>query len=457
MSLAARTLAPASSLARRLNRDRAGNISMIFGMSVVAMFSAAGGAIDFARWFSAKSKLQVAMDSASLAGARALQVSPSADTSVGIAMANTYFTRLKPPNLDGIAPSFTVAESGTVLHGEVAFSVPTPFLSVIGIPNFAGRVVAEAVIAAGGNAGSNLELSLMLDTTGSMLGQKIEDLKVAAKELIETVVWADQGQYTAKVALAPFAARVNVGPYIAQVTGMSQTWSGKSLRPCVTERTGGQAFTDAAPGSGAWLNGYGADRASDSQNYNLGGTCTSPQEQVMPLTSDKQALKDRIDSFTAGGSTAGSLGTAWAWYMISPNWSSIWPSASTPAPYSDLTTLSPRGVPRLQKVVVLMTDGIYNTTGGVSFGDTSTQAQTISANAIAICNNMKAAGIKVYTVGFHLGSDQLAIDTLKACASREVSDPADMPSYFIAAESGDELRGAFRQIALQLSTLRIRM
>jgi hypothetical protein len=69
---------------------------------------------------------------------------------------------------------------------------------------------------------------------------------------------------------------------------------------------------------------------------------------------------------------------------------------------------------------------------------------------------MKAAGIKVYTVGFQLGGSQLAIDTLRNCASTAPDDPQGTSSYFFNAASGDELKAAFRQIALQLSTLRLK-
>lgn len=444
-----------ASLIRRLGGDRSGNISMMFGLSMIAMFTTAGGAIDYARWYNAKNKLQAAMDSASLAGGRALQLTASTDYTVAIATATEYFNRMKPADLSGVTPSFTIIENDTVMRGAVNFSVPTAFLSLVGIPAFNGIVASETVISAGGNAGTNLELSLMLDTTGSMGGQKIVDLKVAAKELIDIVVWADQSQYTSKVAIAPFSSRVNVGTYAAQITGLSSTWSGKSIRPCVTERTGSEALTDTAPGSGAWLNGSGGDRQYDNQNYSNPATC-SQQEQILPLSSDKDALKTAIDNFGADGSTAGALGTAWAWYLLSPKWSSVWTGSSTPAPYSDITTLTPKGLPKLHKVAVLMTDGIYNTRGGVNYGDNSSEATSISADAVAICNNMKAAGIKVYTIGFQLGGSVLATNTLKGCASREADDPVDSPSYFIAAESGEELRAAFRQIALQLSTLRIR-
>src|SRR5262249_47712992 len=75
----------------------------------------------------------------------------------------------------------------------------------------------------GGNSddGTNLEISMMLDVTGSMGGQPILDLKSAAKDLIDIVVWGDQSKYTSRVALAPFAPAVNVGKYFTAITGKS--------------------------------------------------------------------------------------------------------------------------------------------------------------------------------------------------------------------------------------------
>ena len=54
----------------------------------------------------------------------------------------------------------------------------------------------------------------------------------------------------------------------------------------------------------------------------------------------------------ASGSTAGHIGTAWGWYMISPTFSYLWPTASQPAAY---------GEDHLFKIVILMTDGEFNT------------------------------------------------------------------------------------------------
>ncbi len=154
----------------------------------------------------------------------------------------------------------------------------------------------------------------------------------------------------------------------------------------------------------------------------------------MPLTNNKSGLKSRIDSFSASGSTAGSLGTAWAWYMLSPKWAGIWPSTSQPAAYN---------APKLQKIAVLMTDGEYN-----YFSGGSKSSSTVNSYTQSLCTNMKNAGITVYTVGFELGSNNSAAKTmLTNCAS-------DSSKFYDAAD-GAALRQAFRDIALQLAQLRI--
>lgn len=138
------------------------------------------------------------------------------------------------------------------------------------------------------------------------------------------------------------------------------------------------------------------------------------------------------------GSTAGHLGTAWAWFALSPNFSSVWPSANTPASYSMLTELNDSGQPKLQKIAVLMTDGEYNEY--YSGQNSATQAREL-------CENMKAKGIVVYTVGFELSRGSTAKETLRQCATSS--------EHFYDADDAEALKLAFRNIALKISTLRI--
>ncbi len=208
---------------------------------------------------------------------------------------------------------------------------------------------------------------------------------------------------------------------------------------CLVERPGGQAYTDAstlAAGQGLGI------------LYTGDGTC-STSNYVTPLTSNKTRLNASIDDLVTGGSTAGQLGAAWGWYMISPNFADIWDDEveNKPAAYED---------DDLVKVAVLMTDGEFNyescygvneSTLASSFKSASCDTKTTFEQAQTLCTNMKAAGVVVYTVGLELGSSTSTIDFLTDCATN--------PQYAHLASDAAELQVAFKKIAQSISRLRI--
>ena len=153
------------------------------------------------------------------------------------------------------------------------------------------------------------------------------------------------------------------------------------------------------------------------------------------MTESKDQLRTAVDGLTTGGATAGHLGAAWAWGLVSPEWASVW-GGTPPAAYGD---------GRTEKYVILMTDGIYNTVGGKSNGDhgsTATQSQRFAQDT---CTAMKAKGIVVYTIGFQAPND--AKNELKRCAST--------PAKFYDASTPGNLRDAFRAIATEINSLRL--
>jgi hypothetical protein len=127
---------------------------------------------------------------------------------------------------------------------------------------------------------------------------------------------------------------------------------------------------------------------------------------------------------------------AWAWYMLSPRWSSVFDGEHTPRLYC---------AEKLKKIAVLMTDGEFNlfyaknASGNAVQGDSVTQAK-------ALCDGMKGAGIEVYTVGFKL-DNATAIATMKYCASG-----AD---YAFLAEDSATLEAAFREVAFRAVPIRL--
>jgi hypothetical protein len=170
---------------------------------------------------------------------------------------------------------------------------------------------------------------------------------------------------------------------------------------------------------------------------------------VQPLTSDTTVLSRKISGLSASGGTAGQLGTAWAWYTLSPNWNSLWSAENQALPYGTAGDKDP-----IKKVAILMTDGDYNaqySSHGIlaNYGYTSSCPQAANgcaaAQALALCSAMKEEGIEVWTVGFAVGQYSLAAQTLKTCASDETK--------YYNAEDGDELQNAFTDIAVKLTTV----
>jgi Flp pilus assembly protein TadG len=444
--------------------NRSGNVAIIYALMAVVLTLSIGAAVDIGRWLHARDQTVSAVDAAVLAGGRYLQTNPN-DNAGAIAAAQKFYaqnvtTRLPVLN-DSI--SFAVGGDGMSMTASGTAFIKTPFLQLASIDKLpllstATTQFSQAQLATGGNGGQNLEVAMMLDITGSMAGQKIQDLKDAAKDLINIIVWDDQSKYTSKVAIVPFSEDIklpNSGvrnkargtnlPSTKSVTtgsGWSQQTKTYYLSDCVVERSGSEKYSDEAPKSGQYVMAHYTETASNGKK----GVCVVPSgSEVMPLTSDKSSLLAKVDKLSAAGGTAGHLGTAWAWYALSPNWASIWPFASAPAAY---------GTADLDKIAILMTDGEYNTqydSNGVgvdynaypSCPDAANDCSTTQARAL--CSAMKAKGIVVYTIGFQLGGNQTAVDTLSKCATD--------PGKAYTADDGDQLKQAFRDIAIKLTSL----
>ena len=214
---------------------------------------------------------------------------------------------------------------------------------------------------------------------------------------------------------------------------------------CVSERSGNQAFTDAAPSTARLGFNYPADNLNNATNPCLNAP-------LRPLSSDKPGLKSAINALTIGGSTAGHIGAAWGWYTVSPNFNALWPSNAA-GPYRDMNVL---------KSVILMTDGEFNTpysdgvissdagTGSGSTADHINQTAdngSSTSQALKLCAAMKAQGIVVYTVGFQVGTTGAAADLMKNCATS--------PDYAYLPTSSTDLSEAFKAIGRDITRLRI--
>jgi Flp pilus assembly protein TadG len=427
----------------RFSASASGNFAIMLAVLAVPMISAVGIGVDLSNAYRTSALTQYALDSAVLAAGRAGQTNGSTTLAAAQTAANNYYNASKPSHVVSSNITLTADSTNTNFTLAADIWVATPFLGILsrmftaaapsGAPSGCRSAysclqikrTATASIGAGGNGGSNVEVAVMLDVTGSMGLSKLGTLRDAAMDLIDTIIWNDQSRYTSRMAIVPFAEHVNVGSYFAAVTNRTLD---KSRAPCVVDRTGNSAYTDDAPGDSAWIPPFPASYCR-------------PATPIVPLTSNKAVLKSIIGGLTADGGTSGALGTQWAWFLLSPNWSNVWGPESAPAPYADLATLNSNGAPKLKKFAVLMTDGDYNYMSG-----TGQSQNIVNDAALAICAGMKTAGITVYTIGFQL-SGSTARNLLTSCASSS--------DKFYDASSNAALIAAFRDIALKISSLRL--
>lgn len=404
-------------------RDTRGAIAIIFSLTLLVVITAAGLAIDTVRGMRVGTAIGSAVDAAVLAGAKGLRLQNMTDAQV-TAVVTTYFNEnLKASGADTpTINNFTVTinRSNSSVELDVDAEIPTVLGQLAGINKMSTPRRGVAIYQQ-----KDIEVALQLDVTGSMAGSKLAALKVATKDLVDILIPDDlsllNGQKV-RIGYAPYDYGVNAGPYASSMNG-----GAAAPNNCVYERINtSHQDTDNFP--------VGASALRTKVTAPLAGTCSN--STLLPMTTDKALLKSTVDSYNHNnGYTAGHLGTSFAWYLLSPQWATIWPSSSQPVAYNTGNTA---------KIAILMTDGEYNTIGGV--GDPANHVVPSQNFAKDTCSGMKAKGIIVYTVGFQL-TQANATATLQNCASSA--------NKFYPAADANALRTAFQAIAQDIATLRL--
>ena len=427
MSLARRL----KSTAARFAADKSGQFSMIFALCSGVLMISVGLSVDYARIISAKSQLTSALDAAVTSTARDItrgkvdkkeatrRVQAFLDANLDGKRLTEDNVHLTDVTLDPVTNKLSASARVDV---DMMFPVMNnPKVQPVNVK--IGALYSERKV----------EVSMVLDVTGSMAGSKINELKIAAKSAVKAFI--NNGSAHTRVAITPYAFGVNAGPLRSQVVA-ENGWPAKDA--CSSERRGPLMFSDASP------------VAAKVTRANIITTC--PSVGLQPLTNDAKLLNGMIDRLQASGSTAGQIGLQWGWYLLSPNWRSVLPTPSIPVNY---------GTPDSEKYLILMTDGLFNSDGS---GLTNSQIASYSGIsqrsgrlAMSYCSAIKDQGVKLYTIGFNLkgitsgGERTEAIRMLTDCATT----PVGSEQTFYNAENGDDLKKAFDDIARRIQRLRL--
>ena len=398
-------------------RNTSGATALIFGLSAIPTVGAMGVALDYMRAGMAHSRLQAAVDSAALA----VGASDSTNTSQLIGLVNNYI-RVNGAGLSGFA--VTGITRSTNDKGDVIVTangeMNTLVMRILGIDQInvnAQTRVARTII-------NRAEIAMVLDTTGSMAGSKLDTLKDAAKTLIDDSLKANDNSASplVKIGIVPFAQYVNVG---------------------VSRRTASWISVPADSGTETFHGCVGSRNYPDNvhdQNYDtdpipglMNITCPS---EITDLTTNQDTLDSAVDALYASGYTYIGAGLTWGWRMVSPD-----------APLTKGIAYENMDNQKLKtkKFVILMTDGENTRAPSYPKHDSTSNAL---ANDLTqeVCTNIKASNIEVFTVAFQV-TDATTLKMLQTCASSK--------NYAFNAQDSGALVMAFQSISNQISRLRL--
>ena len=414
--------------AKQFVRNQDGNISLLFGLTLLPMLAAGGAAIDYSRASDARSQLQNAIDSTVLAMAKRAPILSDAQLK---AESETHFKSVLRQRHDLAALPISVTRANKKLSVAASGVLPTTFMGIFGVKTMTVGSLAEAGIGQ-----RKVELSLVLDNTGSMARlSKMNELKKATRNLINAAeAAAPSGSGMIKIALVPFDTEVNVSPNAYR----NQSWL--AFKDDASDR----AFDDirARMATRANWNGCITDRGPDFDTNDKRVDMTRPDSlfpavnctsgslaRLQPLTDNWNALRSVADSMRPSGCTNITVGARFGMATLSPS-----------GPVGGGAAF---GTPDVDKYMVILTDG-DNTqnrfTDGCNGRDSTT---SIDAKTKSICDDIKGKSsrrdakgnaipdVKVFSVRVMEGNRAL----LSNCATnasmyKEVNDAAQIDAVF---------------------------
>jgi Flp pilus assembly protein TadG len=418
-------------------RNRSGNTAITFAVVIVPIIGAVGAGVDYSRGNSVKSAMQAALDSAALTmGKEYLSLTSSNATSKATNYFNAVFNRTEAHDIK-VTTEFKTGDEAITLVGTG--TVDTSFIRVLGIKQL--KIDGSSTVVWGTNKA--LEIALVLDNTGSMASSgKIEALKNATKDFIDAMKKVSRKSGDVKVAVIPFDTHVNIGTgnkdaswidwslmtgtgTIISTTGSS--WSGANNYGDADDDT---RYDDVADAKDNW-NGCVIDRqqSNDVTDMTPSGNLATAFPAVncdlaplLPLTTDFTAAKDMLGRMKASGKTNLTVGLVWGWHALTPT-----------TPLTEAAPISKT----VDKYLVFLTDGL-NTQNRWT-----TKAADIDARTKLVCDNIKKAGIKIYTIRVMEGNQSL----LQSCASAA--------GMYYNVTRASQLKPVFTEIAQSLYQLRI--
>lgn len=321
----------------RLAFDTAGNTLVIVAASLMPLTALAGSAVDMARLYVVKVRLQQACDAGSLAG-RKFMIDTNFDANAQTQAQNFFKNNFQEGWFSTRSVSFTPQAT---IDGQIS-AAATATVPMVVMQAFGQQAVTLNVTCQARLEVADVDVMFVLDTTGSMActtsqascsnaavsystpsgtryyiqetaNSRIKGLRLAVVDFYDTLTSAADPSTHLRFGFVPYSSTVNVGYQMpsSYLVGGTYTYQTRKLQgdsPSTgsnqTTRSVSQAACNANPGTYNYARtpatGYPAtSRQSVSWSSSNSGTCTWKETTYSPLWRYKQWDTD-VSKFVTG-------------------------------------------------------------------------------------------------------------------------------------------------------------
>lgn len=465
-------------------RSERGNVAIITALAIVPLLAILGGGVDIVRATTMSARLSAAVDSATLASAN-LTNTGNVETVINEYIDANFVGQEDIRDTINVSFTANTAINAKTVTVSASGHIDTYFLSLFGIQTLP---ISSSSVAT--QSKTNVEIAMVLDISSSMRGNKIANLKTAADSFVRQIFDDQDSIDVTSMSVIPFGGTVNIGEDLFNQFAVSLA-DAEAVDPDGSTYGGsGVVDREFRFSDGDYCIEYVSEDYDDEilastargqvphfwKWWNFHPWCPLDSSAMFMNSNDVDALTTYLAGMTLSDGTGMDIGTKWGLKALSPTWTGKFGGdfSERPMAYGD----------DVLKVLVVMTDGeitpqyrpldasLNNThtnreSNNEATGDGSSNqgnrdneqtvvnkggSSTTSSDDRAVgyfkrsCEDAKAAGAIVYTIGFQISDGSLSDTLMEECAS-------DSSKYY-HVESLD-IQSAFDSIATSISALRV--
>ena len=173
---------------------------MIYALMALALFVLIGGGLDFSKHRTQSVIVQTALDATALHMLREVDLEETEFQDKARAFFDSNLS-----GIDALIDDFSIQRTNTEVVTQATAQVETFFLGLIGIESLEIFRIAEGILSS-----ESREIALVLDTTGSMNGDRIANLISASNLLLDHLENSATSSVSVRVGIVPFDQFVRV-------------------------------------------------------------------------------------------------------------------------------------------------------------------------------------------------------------------------------------------------------